>query len=318
MKTIKIVSALIIASALSLNTASAAQDSLGLPGDNLDLSAVLELFKKSESPEAFEKTLNEKNSEVNNLDLNGDEKTDYIRVVDRSKDDAHALVLQVDVNEKEVQDVAVIELEKKGEGTANVQIIGDEDLYGKDYIVEPVEETVAKAAETSGVAPSAKTTVVVNVWAWPSVRYIYRPAYVVWTSPWRWHYYPTWWSPWRPVYWFHYHKRFHRHHFYHHRVHVHRHVIAHGVYAPHRSSSPYVYQHRKSVQNAGVDRSATKGGNVEKGNRSGAKMQKQKGAPKVKGTGQPKQRKSGVQKQQAPRKQGGTKAGKQGGGGRKK
>lgn len=303
---------LFFATAMSIQSnATIVADSLGLPGDNLDLSGVLELFKKAESPEAFEKALNEKNSEVNNLDLDGDEKTDYIRVIDHSKDEAHALVLQVAVNEKETQDVAVIELEKKGEGAANVQIIGDEDLYGKDYIVEPADEGEAKSAIASGaVAPAGKTTVVVNVWAWPSVRYIYRPAYVVWVSPWRWHYYPPWWNPWKPVYWYHYHRRFHHHHFYHHRVHVHRHMMAHAVYKPHRSVSATVYQRRqpggKSVQAAPHNRTA-----------KGTKVQKQKGTPKVKGSGQPKQRNSGVQKQKAPGKQGGGKSGKQGGGKRR-
>ena len=39
-------------------------DSLGLAGDHLDLYATLDLFKKSESPEAFEKALNDKNTGI--------------------------------------------------------------------------------------------------------------------------------------------------------------------------------------------------------------------------------------------------------------
>ena len=45
-------------------------DSLGLPGDNLNLYAVLDLFQKSETFEIFEKKLNEEDSKINNLDLN--------------------------------------------------------------------------------------------------------------------------------------------------------------------------------------------------------------------------------------------------------
>jgi len=39
---------------------------LGLPGDNLDLYAVLDLFQKSKTIEDFEKSLNLENSKINN------------------------------------------------------------------------------------------------------------------------------------------------------------------------------------------------------------------------------------------------------------
>ena len=54
---------------------------LGLPGDNLDLYAVLTLFQKSKTIEAFEKSLNDEKTGVNNLDLNLDKKVDFIKVV---------------------------------------------------------------------------------------------------------------------------------------------------------------------------------------------------------------------------------------------
>src|SRR6476619_7565877 len=76
------------------------EDSTGLPGDNFSLEGALELFKKSESPEAFEKMLNAEDSKVNNLDLNNDGEIDYIRVVDKQKDDVRAFVLQDVVSEK--------------------------------------------------------------------------------------------------------------------------------------------------------------------------------------------------------------------------
>src|SRR5688572_16950494 len=103
-------------------------DSLGLPGDGLNLQATLNLFKESKSPEEFEKKLNTKDNKVNNLDLNKDGKVDYIRVHDISKDNVHAIVLQVPVNAKESQDVAVIEIEKRGTESAALQIVGDVEL----------------------------------------------------------------------------------------------------------------------------------------------------------------------------------------------
>jgi hypothetical protein len=54
--------------------------SLGLPGDNLDLYAVLDLFLKSKTIEGFEKSLNDTKSKINNLDLDLDKKIDFIKV----------------------------------------------------------------------------------------------------------------------------------------------------------------------------------------------------------------------------------------------
>ena len=54
------------------------EEKLGLPGDNLNLFAVMKLFQESETLEAFEQKLNEENSKINNLDLDGEENTDYI------------------------------------------------------------------------------------------------------------------------------------------------------------------------------------------------------------------------------------------------
>src|SRR4249920_1984684 len=71
---------------------------LGLPGDNLDLYAVLDLFQKSKTIEEFEKSLNLEKTGINNLDLNLDKKVDFIKVETKKKDDDFTFVLQVDVN----------------------------------------------------------------------------------------------------------------------------------------------------------------------------------------------------------------------------
>ena len=110
---------------------------LGLPGDNLDLYAVLDLFQKSKTIEDFEKSLNEEKTGINNLDLNLDNKVDFIKVVTKQKEDDFTFILQVDVTEKEIQDVAVILVSKDKDGKVTMQIVGDKDLYGKDYVIEP-------------------------------------------------------------------------------------------------------------------------------------------------------------------------------------
>ncbi|MFZ1678269.1 MAG: hypothetical protein WAT91_13405, partial [Saprospiraceae bacterium] len=70
----------------------AGQDSTGLPGDNFSLQGALYLFQNSTSPEDFEKQLNTQSNNVNNLDLNGDNDIDYIRVIDKSDKNSHALI----------------------------------------------------------------------------------------------------------------------------------------------------------------------------------------------------------------------------------
>lgn len=219
------------------------QDSTGLPGDHFSLQGALDMFKQASSPEEFEKLINSPGKHVNNLDLNGDGEVDYIRVIDKSANNMHAFVLQVAVSETENQDIAVIELEKTGDTTAVLQIIGDEEIYGEKVIAEASEEGDEEIDDNTnkGNGPFAdyygSYRMVVNVFYWPAVRYVYRPAYVPWVSPWRWRHYPGWWKPWRPLSWHVFHPRrlhYNRHYAI---VRTHRVVGAHRVYIPHRASS---------------------------------------------------------------------------------
>lgn len=228
-----------------MNSASARTsdpaDTTGLPGDHFDLYAMLDLFKSATSPEDFEKKLNTETTHVNNLDLNGDGKVDYIRVTDHMNEGSHAIVLQDVVSDKESQDVAVIEIEKKGDNAAQLQVIGDEVLYGKDYIIEPRNSDSTKIdGKLKGF--NAQMFVYVNVWYWPCVTYVYYPYYVVWVSPWYWMYWPGWWYPWPPVMWITYYEwayPYHSHYYY---CHDHRMTNAEHVYQPRRVVSPTVQQ----------------------------------------------------------------------------
>jgi len=192
-------------------------DSLGLPGDNLNLYAVMELFQSSETLEGFERKLNAQTEKINNLDLNNDDKIDYIRIMDHVDGNTHNIVLQVSINEKENQDVAYFIVDKNDKGGVQIQLIGDEALYGKDYILEPnytasvdVNETpnpgFVKQSTQQSTDANGNTTIINNYTtyetaSWPVVRYMYEPNYMIWTSPWRWYYYPDYWTPWEPWYW---------------------------------------------------------------------------------------------------------------------
>jgi len=106
-------------------------------GEDLDLYAVAELFKEAEGVEEFEKALNDSANEINNLDLAGDGDVDYIHVVDNTEGNIHILVLQVALAEDDYQDIATIEIEKKSDEDVDLQVVGNEEIYGEDYVVEP-------------------------------------------------------------------------------------------------------------------------------------------------------------------------------------
>ena len=140
----------------------------------LDLKAVATLFGTVKNVEEFETLLNNPDSAFTNLDLNGDGVVDYLRVVETSDNNKHLVVIQAVLAKDVFQDVASIYVEKdETTGQVTTQVIGDEYVYGENYVIEPV--------------------------------YIYRPYiydwfwdpfWVCWSSPWYWGYYPHWWYGW--------------------------------------------------------------------------------------------------------------------------
>jgi hypothetical protein len=231
-----------------------AQEETGLPGDHFNLNGALELFENSNSPEDFEKKLNTESSQVNNLDLNQDGDIDYVKVIAKQEGDLHIFVLQVAVSESENQDIAVFELEKTGDETAVLQLIGDEEIFGEEIIVEAAgDDYMEESKDRKGGGPSPTNYkvpyIVVNVWSWPFVKFVYAPVYRPWISPYRWRVYPTWYRPWRPLAWNSWHPIRHRHI---HTVRVtttHRVVRAHKVYTPVRTKSKTVSVRTTSARN---------------------------------------------------------------------
>lgn len=135
--------------------------------ENLDLKAVASLFGEVNNLEKFEAELNSEERHINNLDLNGDGVVDYLRVVEIGEGNNRLIVIQAVLAKDIYQDVASIYVEKKDE-TVTVQVIGDEYIYGANYIIEPVYV----------YRP------VIYDWFWS-------PAWVCWHSPYYWGYYPS-------------------------------------------------------------------------------------------------------------------------------
>jgi len=214
--------ALLFAGGSNLTAQNWQDEYLGLPGDNLNLFAVMNLFQESETLEGFERSLNDPDQMINNLDLNGDNYVDYIMVFDYVEGNVHTIVLRVALNQREYQDVAVFTVEKFRDGSVQVQLIGDEALYGRNYIVEPNYAETPNPGYRGNVTQTAPRNVTVvrttyyEVAHWPVIVYISRPVYRPWRSVYYYGYYPVYWRPWTPHYWhfyYGYHYNWHSHYY---------------------------------------------------------------------------------------------------------
>lgn len=143
--------------------------------DNLDLKAVASIFGESEDLADFERRLNDPKIQISNLDLNGDNQVDYLRVIETVENNTHLIIIQ-SVLEKDVfQDIATVEVERDGNNNVQVQVVGDVYMYGSNYIYEPVYVS----------RPVIYTTFWTNY---------YRPYY----SPYYYSYYPSYFVAWNP------------------------------------------------------------------------------------------------------------------------
>lgn len=143
--------------------------------DGLDLQAVGELVKTSKNAEELETALN-KPGGVNNLDLDEDDKVDYINVTEFGDTNAKGFSLTVDLGNGNVQEVATINIEKDTANTANVQLQGDPTIYGDNHYYH-----------------SHMTLSDLIIYSW---LFSPRPLYI---SPYHYGYYPGWYGYYAPV-----------------------------------------------------------------------------------------------------------------------
>ncbi len=184
---------LIIAGLLFLASATQAQTPATEAGEDFDLYGVISLFEQSEDLEDFEKKLNSEDNDVNNLDLNADEEVDMIRVVEYSEENTHLIVLQAVLGDNDYQDLATIELEKHGDDDISGQLVGDEEIYGPDYIIEPSPEEASISTSYSLLA------VYVSVHRWRPVGVIFRPGRALFVTAVVWAPRPIWFRARRPM-----------------------------------------------------------------------------------------------------------------------
>jgi len=156
--------------------------------DNLDLRAIASIFGEARNLEDFERQLNDPKIQISNLDLNNDNKVDYLRVIESVEGYTHLIIVQSVLGMDTFQDVATIEVERDRNNQVSVQVVGDVYMYGDNYIYEPVYVS----------APVIYSSFWVNH---------YRP----YASGWYWGYYPSYYYVWTPYPVFRYRNNIHVH-----------------------------------------------------------------------------------------------------------
>lgn len=141
--------------------------------DNLDLRAVASMFGDASNLEDFERRINDPKYQISNLDLNNDRQVDYLRVVESIERNTHLVIIQSVLDYDIYQDVATIDIDRDYNNRVQVQIVGNNFIYGANCIYEPVYYHV----------PVIYTSLYTNN---------YRP----YTSIWRWNYYPKTYRSW--------------------------------------------------------------------------------------------------------------------------
>ena len=162
---------LVMAFAAGFTQQASARININVRYDNyreyLDLQAVATAFSRADNIEEFEYRLNDPRDLISNLDLNNDGFVDYLRVEQYSERHEHVIYIQAVLARNYYQTVATIYVGRDRFNDEYIQIVGDESIYGYNYIIEPVFRR--------------RPVIVRWLWTWNSPRYI---------SPYSWGYYP--------------------------------------------------------------------------------------------------------------------------------
>lgn len=176
-------------------------------GEDFDLNAVMLVMETAEDLADLEKKINDSENQINNLDLNKDDEIDIVKIVEFDEEDIRVLALRAIIGDNDYQDVATIEIEKHSDTEISLQIIGDPDLYGADYILEPAPEE--KNSGSHGAADifydesenllGSSVAVFVSVHRWRPIRPLFVVGRVAFVSAVVWRPVPVWFVVRRPI-----------------------------------------------------------------------------------------------------------------------
>lgn len=152
---------------------TAQQTTVSDAASGLNLVAVGELVKNVTNAESLERSLNDPAKKINNLDLNEDGKTDYIRVTEYGSGNVRGFSLTTELADGQEQEIATIEIEKNTDGSAAVQAHGNQQIYGNNHYYH---------------SRVSLTDMLIVGWLFSGNRSHYH-------SPWHYGHYPTHYSP---------------------------------------------------------------------------------------------------------------------------
>lgn len=176
-------------------------------GEDFDLEAVMSVMENAEDLADLEKKINDSEYQINNLDLNKDDEIDIVKVVELDEKETRVLVLRAVIGENDYQDVATIEIEKHSDTEISLQIIGDPDLYGADYILEPAPEETTGGSQGGGdsyfdpieIPEFINAAVFVSVHRWRPIGPLFVVGRVAFVSAVGWGAVPVWFIVRRPI-----------------------------------------------------------------------------------------------------------------------
>ena len=105
--------------------------------DQFDLRVLESLLKETTNAEKFEERLNGGDPKLHNLDLDENDKVDYINVNEYGSGNTRGLALSVELapegGESQVQEIARIDIEKDSDSGGKYEVRGNQSLYGNNH-----------------------------------------------------------------------------------------------------------------------------------------------------------------------------------------
>ena len=105
--------------------------------DQFDLRVLESLLKETPNAEKFEERLNGGDPKLHNLDLDENDKVDFINVNEYGSGNTRGLALSVELApdgaESQVQEIARIDIEKESDSRGRYEVRGNQSLYGNNH-----------------------------------------------------------------------------------------------------------------------------------------------------------------------------------------
>jgi hypothetical protein len=165
------------------------------------------MFSRFRNSGGIRKSINTRDANINNLDLNNDNHVDYISVLSYDQGQFYSIVLRVAVSSTEFQDVAVIEVSKNNSVELLCRSLGMR-LYMVEIILYSYNRTETPNPGYTGNKTVVDKSIIIQtplcMWIIGPCCISLSPVFSVYISPWHWGFYPIYYVPWTPLRYYNY------------------------------------------------------------------------------------------------------------------